>query len=49
MGSYRPRHPLSASYPKPVTETTVTKRGDIILLHFAGQMPLAGIAWQAMP
>jgi hypothetical protein len=26
----------------------VTKRGNIILLHFAGQMPLAGIAWQAM-
>ena len=26
----------------------MTKRGDIIVLHFAGQMPLAGIAWQAM-
>jgi hypothetical protein len=26
----------------------VKKRGDIIVLHFAGQMPLAGIAWQAM-
>ena len=24
------------------------KRGKIILLHFAGQMPLAGIAWQAI-
>jgi hypothetical protein len=24
------------------------KRGRIILLHFVGQMPLAGIAWQAM-
>ena len=23
------------------------KRGKIVLLHFAGQMPLAGIAWQA--
>ena len=23
-------------------------RGTLILLHFAGQMPLAGIAWQAM-
>jgi hypothetical protein len=23
------------------------KRGRIVLLHFAGQMPLAGIAWQA--
>ena len=48
MGSYLPRRPLSASYPKPVADTTVTKRGDIIVLHFAGQMPLAGIAWQAM-
>lgn len=26
----------------------MTKHGDIVLLHFAGQMPLAGIAWQAM-
>jgi len=26
----------------------VAKRGNIIVLHFAGQMPLAGIAWQAM-
>ena len=25
----------------------MTKRGKIVLLHFAGQMPLAGIAWQA--
>jgi hypothetical protein len=25
----------------------VTKRGNIIVLHFVGQMPLAGIAWQA--
>ena len=24
------------------------KRGKIILLHFVGQMPLAGIAWQAV-
>lgn len=24
------------------------KRGKIVLLHFAGQMPLAGIAWQAL-
>src|ERR1700731_4628561 len=24
------------------------KRGRIVVLHFAGQMPLAGIAWQAM-
>jgi len=28
--------------------SAVKTRGDIILLHFAGQMPLAGIAWQAM-
>jgi hypothetical protein len=26
----------------------VTRRPNIIVLHFAGQMPLAGIAWQAM-
>ncbi len=26
----------------------MTKRGDIVVLHFAGQMPLAGIAWQAI-
>jgi hypothetical protein len=26
----------------------VRKRGDIVVLHFAGQMPMAGIAWQAM-
>jgi hypothetical protein len=26
----------------------VTSRSNIILLHFVGQMPLAGIAWQAM-
>ena len=24
------------------------KRGKIVLLHFVGQMPLAGIAWQAI-
>ena len=24
------------------------KRGKIVLLHFVGQMPLAGIAWQAV-
>jgi len=28
--------------------SVVNKRANIILLHFAGQMPLAGIAWQAM-
>ena len=26
----------------------MTKHGNIVVLHFAGQMPLAGIAWQAM-
>src|SRR6516162_9430896 len=26
----------------------VKKRGKIVVLHFAGRMPLAGIAWQAM-
>lgn len=26
----------------------MAKRGNIVVLHFAGQMPLAGIAWQAM-
>jgi len=26
----------------------VTSRGKVIVLHFVGQMPLAGIAWQAM-
>jgi hypothetical protein len=26
----------------------VNKRGKIVVLHFVGQMPLAGIAWQAM-
>jgi glycosyltransferase involved in cell wall biosynthesis len=26
----------------------VAKRGNIVVLHFVGQMPLAGIAWQAM-
>jgi hypothetical protein len=34
--------------PESFADTIVTKRGDIVLLHFAGQMPLAGIAWQAM-
>lgn len=26
----------------------MSKRGNIVLLHFVGQMPLAGIAWQAI-
>jgi len=29
-------------------ELLVRKRGKIVLLHFVGQMPLAGIAWQAV-
>jgi hypothetical protein len=29
-------------------EPALSIRGKIVLLHFAGQMPLAGIAWQAM-
>jgi hypothetical protein len=32
----------------PIMDPIVTKRGNIIVLHFAAQMPLAGIAWQAM-
>src|SRR6266851_2046442 len=36
--------------PTPQTRpgTLVRKRGRIVLLHFVGQMPLAGIAWQAV-
>jgi hypothetical protein len=47
-GNHPPRQPLSTNYPKPLVDAIVTKRGDIIVLHFAGQMPLAGIAWQAI-
>jgi hypothetical protein len=35
------------SVPNLKTEPGVAKRGKIVLLHFVGQMPLAGIAWQA--
>jgi hypothetical protein len=31
----------------PCCEQPVPHRGKIVLLHFVGQMPLAGIAWQA--
>jgi hypothetical protein len=31
----------------PTRALALQKRGKIIVLHFAGQMPLAGIAWQA--
>jgi len=34
--------------PHPLTDRVVRKRGKIVVLHFVGQMPLAGIAWQAM-
>ncbi len=27
---------------------SLSKRGSILVLHFVGQMPLAGIAWQAL-
>src|SRR5258708_36039101 len=47
-GNHLPRQPLWANYPKPTADAIVTKRGDIIVLHFAGQMTLAGIAWQTM-
>ena len=26
----------------------MASRGRLVVLHFAGQMPLAGIAWQAL-
>jgi hypothetical protein len=31
-----------------LSRIAVRKRGKIVLLHFVGQMPLAGIAWQAV-
>src|ERR1700748_1262394 len=46
--NHLPSRPFLAEYPQPLADAIVTKRGDIIVLHFAGQMPLAGIAWQAM-
>src|SRR4029077_1668043 len=48
IGNYLSRRPLSTSCPETDCGTTVAKRGDIIVLHFAGQLPLAGIGWQAM-
>jgi hypothetical protein len=39
---------LSPGSPTPITGTIVSKRGDVVVVHFVGQMPLAGIAWQAM-
>ena len=38
----------SSTHPTQTTDSIVRKRGKIVVLHFAGQMPLAGIAWQAM-
>lgn len=39
---------VSPTHPTETTDPIVRKRGKIVLLHFAGRMPLAGIAWQAM-
>ena len=47
-GNYLPRRPLWADSATSIMDPIVAKRGNIIVLHFAGQMPLAGIAWQAM-
>src|SRR6266446_5425913 len=44
----RPPQPLSSPRPPRPMDLIVTKRGKIVVLHFAGQMPLAGIAWQAI-
>src|SRR5712671_2119176 len=45
-GNFCAAEPLSAVAPH--SRSPVRKRGKIVLLHFAGQMPLAGIAWQAV-
>ena len=37
-----------AGVPATAKRSIVKKRGKIVLLHFAGQMPMAGIAWQAV-
>jgi hypothetical protein len=34
--------------PRSMTVRILNKRGTIVVLHFVGQMPLAGIAWQAL-
>jgi hypothetical protein len=39
---------LSPGTSSPFADLIVSKHGNIVLLHFVGQMPLAGIAWQAM-
>jgi hypothetical protein len=36
------------SHTTAIGKTDLAKRGKIVVLHFVGQMPLAGIAWQAM-
>src|SRR3954453_11546739 len=40
--------PLSARRFTRISGSHVRKRGRIVLLHFVGQMPMAGIAWQAI-
>src|SRR5258708_30953874 len=45
-GNFSAVEPLSAVGPH--SGYPVRSRGKIVLLHFAGQMPLAGIAWQAV-
>src|SRR5437763_1054351 len=42
--------PAVGRYPRAslIHRVPVSKRGKIVLLHFVGQMPLAGIAWQAV-
>src|SRR5579863_2970369 len=39
---------LSAGSSTEGRNPVVKKRGKIVILHFVGQMPLAGIAWQAL-
>src|SRR4051812_20124385 len=42
--------PALGRYPRAslIDRVPVSKRGKIVLLHVVGQMPLAGIAWQAV-
>src|ERR1051325_9865179 len=39
---------IRCSATPPYLGSLVRKRGRIVLLHFVGQMPMAGIAWQAI-
>jgi hypothetical protein len=43
-----PPQPLFAGKDSGSRISGVKRRGKIVLLHFVGQMPLAGIAWQAI-